>query len=91
MEEFFIVSFRKQVNELENARDELEQVLEKVQQRSSAAETLKHNHDQYQREIASLKFNIEQLQQQIQQMDEREQMLVQYPDLNGPIEHEPSE
>jgi hypothetical protein len=41
-------------------------------------------------EISILKSNIEQLDQQIQQMDEREQMLLQYPDLNGPIEHEPS-
>jgi hypothetical protein len=37
-----------------------------------------------------LKLNVEQLHQQIRQMDEREQLLVQYPDLNGPIEHEPS-
>jgi hypothetical protein len=41
-------------------------------------------------EISILKSNMEQLDQQIQQMDEREQMLLQYPDLNGPIEHEPS-
>ncbi len=41
-------------------------------------------------EISILKSNIEQLDQQLQQMDEREQMLLQYPDLNGPIEQEPS-
>ena len=41
-------------------------------------------------EISTLKSNLEQLDQQLQQMDEREQMLLQYPDLNGPIEHEPS-
>ena len=79
------------MNELENARDELEKVLEKVQQRSSTADMFKQNNEQYQREIVSLKFNLEQMQQQLHQMEEREQMLVQYPDLNGPIEHEPSE
>lgn len=41
-------------------------------------------------EMNILKSNIEQLHQQIQQMEEREQMLLQYPDFNGPIEHEPS-
>jgi len=41
-------------------------------------------------EIAILKSNLEQLDQQLQQMEEREQMLLQYPDLNGPMEHEPS-
>jgi hypothetical protein len=41
-------------------------------------------------ETAILKSNLEQLDQQLQQMEEREQMLLQYPDLNGPIEHEPS-
>lgn len=41
-------------------------------------------------EIAILKSNIDQMDQQIQQMDDREQMLLQYPDLNGPIEHQPS-
>lgn len=41
-------------------------------------------------EISMLKLNIEQFDQQLQQMDEREQMLLQYPDLNGPLEHEPS-
>ncbi|CAF4530213.1 unnamed protein product, partial [Rotaria magnacalcarata] len=40
-------------------------------------------------EMTILKSNIEQLQQEIQQMDEREQMLLQYPDLHGPIEHQP--
>ena len=41
-------------------------------------------------EISLLKSNINHLHQQIQQMDEREHMLLQYPDLNGPIEQEPS-
>ena len=40
-------------------------------------------------EISMLKSSLEQLDQQLQQMEEREQMLLQYPDFNGPIEHEP--
>jgi predicted RNase H-like nuclease (RuvC/YqgF family) len=87
---------RKQVSELEISREEVEKKLEIVQKQTrtfpntnqiqSITETNKH----FLQEIAILKSNIEQLDQQIQQMDEREQMLVQYPDLNGPIEHEPS-
>lgn len=88
---------RKQVTDLEISRDEVNRVLQNVQQqhRSSASDThqiqsLRDANDQFLREMSMLKLNIEQLHEQIQQLDEREHMLVHYPDLNGPIEQEPS-
>ncbi|CAM2705980.1 unnamed protein product [Rotaria socialis] len=87
---------QKQVAELEISRDEVEQKLETVQkQNRSSTDTnkvqslMETNHHLLQ-EMTILKSNIEQLQQEIQQMDEREQMLLQYPDLHGPIEHQPT-
>jgi len=75
---------------LENARCEFDK-----QKSSSLVEThqirsLVESNKQFKDEISSLKSNIEQLERQIQQMDEREQFLLHYPDLNGPIEHEQS-
>lgn len=90
------VSIRKQVSELEISRDEVEQKLETVQKQNrltvdnSKVQSLMETNNNLLQEMAILKSNIEQLHQQIQQMDEREQMLLQYPDLNGPLEHQPS-
>jgi predicted RNase H-like nuclease (RuvC/YqgF family) len=81
---------------LEISRDEVEKKLETVQKQNrpfpdtNKVQSLTETNNHLLQEIAILKSNIEQLDQQLQQMDEREQMLVQYPDLNGPIEHESS-
>lgn len=90
------MSSRKQVSELEVSREEVEKKLQTVQKQNRSypdthqVQSLMETNNQLLQEIAILKSNIEQMDQQIQQMDEREQMLLQYPDLNGPIEHQPS-
>ncbi|CAF0975911.1 unnamed protein product [Adineta steineri] len=84
---------KKQVTDLEISRDEIEKNLETVQKqnRSSAdthkVQSLMETNNHLLQEISILKSNLEQLDQQLQQMEEREQMLLQYPDLNGPIDH----
>jgi DNA repair exonuclease SbcCD ATPase subunit len=90
------MSIRQQVNELEISRDEVENKLTSIQKQNRSSidtnkvQSLIETNNHLLQEISILKSNIEQLDQQIQQMDEREQMLLQYPDLNGPMEHEPS-
>ncbi|CAF4735521.1 unnamed protein product [Rotaria sp. Silwood1] len=85
---------KKQVIELEISRDEVERKLETVQKQNrpstdtNKVQSLMETNNHLLQEMTILKSNIEQLYQQIQQMDEREQMLLQYPDLNGPMEHE---
>ncbi|CAF4489324.1 unnamed protein product [Rotaria socialis] len=87
---------QKPVSELEISHDEVEQKLETVQkQNRSCTDTnkvqllMETNHHLLE-EMTILKSNIEQLQQEIQQMDEREPMLLQYSDLHDLIEHQPS-
>ena len=84
------------MNELEVSRNEVIKTLDLVQQQHRSAATdsaqvqsLMHANDHLLQEMASLKGTIEQLHEQIQQMAEREQMLLEYPDLNGPLEHGP--
>jgi predicted RNase H-like nuclease (RuvC/YqgF family) len=84
------------VTELEISREEMEKQLEIVQKQNRSfpdtnkVQSLMETNNHLLQEISILKSNMEQLDQQLQQMDEREQMLLQYPDLNGPIEQEPS-
>lgn len=92
----FFLLYRKQVTELEISREEVEVKLETVQKQNRSfpdtnkVQSLMETNNHLLQEVSILKANMEQLDQQIQQMDEREQMLLQYPDLNGPLEHEPS-
>jgi hypothetical protein len=74
----------------------VEQKLETVQKQNRSftdnnkVQSLLETNNHLLQEMTILKSNIERLLQEIQQMDEREQMLLQYPDLHGPIEHQPS-
>lgn len=83
------------MTDLEISRDEIGKQLETVQKQSRSSndthkvQSLMETNSYLLQEISNLKSNLEQLDHQLQQMDEREQMLLQYPDLNGPLEHEP--
>ena len=84
------------MTELEISRNEVIKTLDVVQQQhrsittdSAQVQSLLNTNDHLLQEMASLKDTIEQLHEQIQQMAEREQMLLEYPDLNGPLEHGP--
>ncbi|CAF1299404.1 unnamed protein product [Adineta ricciae] len=86
---------KKQVSELDVSRTELEKKLDAVQKQNRPSvdthqvQSLMETNNHLLEEISMLKSSLEQLDQQLQQMEEREQMLLQYPDFNGPIEHEP--
>lgn len=79
---------------MEISRNEIEKKLETVQNPNRSpvdahqVQSLMQTNNHLLQEITMLKSNLEQLDQQLQQMEEREQMLLQYPDLNGPLEHE---
>ncbi|CAF1394768.1 unnamed protein product [Rotaria sp. Silwood1] len=85
-------SLKKKITELEIERDELQksfQIIQQQQQKQTSSDNTKvqafmETHNHVLQEVTSLKSNIEQLQQQIQQMTEREKILLQYPVLNGP-------
>ena len=76
------------------SRDEVEKQIETIQKQNRSStdtnevQSLMETNSHLLQEVTMLKSNIEELHQQIQHMDEREQMLLKYPDLNGPIEHE---
>jgi len=73
----FSILIRKQVIQLELERDKLQNSLQIIeQQNKSSSET----NNQILQEVASLKTTIEQLHQQ---MNEREQISVKYPNVNG--------
>lgn len=72
---------------MENSRCELEKSKPSSIDTNKIQSLIETNR-QLNEQISTLKSNIEQLERQIQQMDEREQFLLHYPDLNGPIEHE---
>lgn len=78
-----LLLFRKQLNDAEVSRDELERELHDVQKNHQTS-LVSH------KENETMKNEIENLRKTIEQMEQREQLLVQYPDLNGPIEHQQS-
>ncbi|CAF0931311.1 unnamed protein product [Didymodactylos carnosus] len=92
-------SLKKEVNELEIIRDDLQLSLEQTQKQNnhhltqvadkSKISSIMEANNQFVCDITMLKSNLEQLQQQLRQMDEREQLLIHYPDLNGIIETGP--
>ncbi len=73
----FSILIRKQVIQLELERDKLQNSLQIIEQQNKSSSETNH---QILKEVASLKTTIEQLHQQ---MNEREQILVKYPDVNG--------
>ncbi|CAF3055254.1 unnamed protein product [Rotaria sp. Silwood2] len=88
-------SLKKKITELEIERDELQksfQIIQQQQENQISSDTIKiqsfmETHNHVLQEVTSLKSNIEQLQQQLQQMTEREKTLLQYPVSNGPIQN----
>ncbi|UJR36580.1 hypothetical protein I4U23_029299 [Adineta vaga] len=87
---------KKQVNDLEISRDEVEKKFETVQKQNRSTvdthqvQSLMETNNHLLEEIHMLKSNLQQFDQQLHEMEEREQMLLQYPDLHGPIDHEPT-
>jgi peptidoglycan hydrolase CwlO-like protein len=73
----FSILIRKQVIQLELERDKLQNSLQIIEQQNKSSSETNH---QILKEVASLKTTIEQLHQQ---MNEREQILVKYPNVNG--------
>lgn len=76
---------RQKITELEIERDEIKKSVD-----NTKAQSLMETNNSVLQDVAFLKSNVEQLQKQIQQMNERERMLLQYPDLNGPIQKKSS-
>jgi len=73
----FSILIRKQVIQLELERDKLQNSLQIIEQQNKSSSEA---NNQILQEVASLKTTIEQLHQQ---MNEREQILVKYPNVNG--------
>ncbi|CAF3826870.1 unnamed protein product [Rotaria sordida] len=84
---------KKKIIELEIERDELQKSFQIIQQQNQTSsdniqvQSFIETHNHVLQEVTSLKSNIEQLQQQIQQMTEREKSLLQHSNSNGSIQN----
>ncbi|CAM2713636.1 unnamed protein product [Rotaria socialis] len=79
-------SLKKKVSELECERDELQKRNQPSSDTNQVQSFLETNNHVLQ-EVTSLKSTIEQLQQQLQQMNEREKVLLQHHSSNGSSQH----
>jgi len=77
IKKLFSILIRKQVIQLELERDKLQNSLQIIEQQNKSSSEA---NNQILQEVASLKTTIEQLHQQ---MNEREQIIVKYPNVNG--------
>ncbi|XP_048760038.2 coiled-coil domain-containing protein 157-like [Ostrea edulis] len=87
---------KDQVSELEEEKERIEETLEKAQKHvQQYKQKLKDNQalvdelsvqkEELQGSIATLKSDIQQLENKLEEATEREKLLIEYPDLHGPV------
>ncbi|KAL3857715.1 hypothetical protein ACJMK2_012357 [Sinanodonta woodiana] len=70
---------------LEKAKNDVEQWKKTVKDKEAQVEQLQSEKDRLEESISSLQSTIETLQEKLEEEKEKERLLVEYPDLNGPV------
>lgn len=87
---------KDQVSEIEEEKDRIEETLEKVQKNvkqykqklkdnQALVDELSAQKEELQGSITTLKSDIQQLENKLEEAVEREKLLIEYPDLHGPV------